>query len=184
MAPRPQDAGSPAPPAPPAGLPGTLLAGKAVLVTGAGAGVGRGIAHACAAAGAGVVIAALRPGNGSQVAAEIRDRGGRARAVACDVSQRSQVEAAVAAARAEFGGLDAVVHNATHRRSPEPCALEDADPELLDQHISVSLRGAYYLAQAAFSALRERRGRLVLFTSAAALEGSAARPLYAMVKAA
>jgi len=161
-----------------------LLEQKVVLVTGAGAGVGRGIARACAAAGARVAIAALREESGREVVAEIEAAGGSALALACDVSQRSEVDAAVAGTLQRFGGLDALVHNATHRRSPEACRIEEASAELLDQHVSVSLRGAYHCAQAAFAALRERRGRLVLLSSAAALEGSAERPLYAMVKAA
>ena len=64
----------------------SLLAGRAVLVTGAGGGVGEGIALACAAHGANVVIAARRTETGDPVADEIRRRGGRAVSVRCDVA--------------------------------------------------------------------------------------------------
>ena len=65
----------------------TLLAGKTVLVTGAGGGVGRGIALACATHGANVVIAARRTETGDVVAGEIEARGGAARSIRCDVDR-------------------------------------------------------------------------------------------------
>ena len=160
------------------------LAGRSIVVTGAGGGVGRGIALACARAGANVVIAALRTANGDAVAREIAELGATALCVECDVTRRGDVERAVAAAVERFGGLDAMIHNATSRRSPEPCDLESASSELWEQHCSVSLRGSSYAAQAALPQLRARRGRFVLLTSPAGMEGSATLPLYAMVKAA
>ena len=82
--------------------PGRLLDGKTVVVTGAGGGVGRGIALACATHGANVVIAARRTETGDVVADEIVARGGAARSIRCDVAQRADVEAAVACAVDEF----------------------------------------------------------------------------------
>jgi NAD(P)-dependent dehydrogenase (short-subunit alcohol dehydrogenase family) len=160
------------------------LAGRSVVVTGAGGGVGRGIARACAAAGAGVVVAARRAVSGDAVAREITALGGSAWSVECDVTRRADLEGAVQAAVLRFGGLDGMVHNATSARSPEPCDLESASAELWEEHCSVSLRGSYYAAQAALPQLRVRRGRFVLLTSPAGMEGSATLPLYAMVKAA
>jgi len=160
------------------------LAGRSILVTGAGGGVGRGIAVACARAGAAVVIAARRAVTGDRVAREIAAFGGAAQSVECDVTRRRDVESAVGAAVERFGGLDAMVHNATSGRSPEVCELETASAELWEEHCSVSLRGSYYSAQAALPELRARRGRLLLLTSPAGMEGSANLPLYGMVKAA
>jgi NAD(P)-dependent dehydrogenase (short-subunit alcohol dehydrogenase family) len=131
-----------------------------------------------------VVIAARRAPTGDAVAREIAAHGATALCVECDVTRRSDVERAVAVAVDRFGGLDAMIHNATSVRSPEVCALESASAELWEQHCSVSLRGSYYAAQAALPALRARRGRFVLLTSPAGMEGSATLPLYAMVKAA
>ena len=159
------------------------LDGHTMLITGAGGGVGRGIALACARAGARVVLAVRRIETGQAVADEISAAGGDAVAVACDVSQRDDVESAVRRAVDHFGGLDSLVHNATSGRSPEPIALEDATPELWSEHSSVSLRGSYLCAQAAFPELRRNRGSLVLMTSPAGIEGSATLPLYAAVKA-
>jgi 3-oxoacyl-[acyl-carrier protein] reductase len=161
----------------------SALDGHTTLITGAGGGVGRGIALACARAGARVVLAVRRIETGEAVADEIAAAGGDAVAVTCDVARRDDVESAVQRAVDHFGALDSLVHNATSRRSPEPVALEDATPELWAEHSSVSLRGSYLCAQAAFPELCRSRGSLVLMTSPAGIEGSATLPLYAAVKA-
>ncbi|RMH67226.1 MAG: SDR family oxidoreductase [Actinomyces sp.] len=88
------------------------LAGRTALVTGAGQGVGRGIALALADAGARVVCAGRTVAKCETVAAEIGRRGGEAIAVGCDVKDAGQVTATVEAAVARFGGLDIVVNNA------------------------------------------------------------------------
>ncbi len=160
-----------------------FLAGRSVLVTGAGRGLGRGVALACAAAGADVVVASPRE-NGAETVAEIEARGGSAAWARCDATVASDVEAAVAATVGRNGGLDVVIHNATSRRSSEPVRLDDVDEALWDEHASVSLRGAYYCAQAALPQLRARRGRLILMTSPAGIEGSAMLPVYSVVKGA
>jgi len=159
------------------------LAGRSILVTGAGRGLGRGVALACAAAGADVVVASPRE-NGAETVAAIEARGGSAAWTRCDATAAGDVEAAVAAAVERIGGLDVVIHNATSRRSSEPVQLEDVDDELWHEHASVSLDGAFHCAQAALPHLRERRGRLILMTSPAGIEGSAMLPVYAMVKGA
>ena len=98
-----------------------LLGGKTVVVTGAGGGVGRGIALACATHGANIVIAARRTETGDVVAREVAERGGRARSIRCDVTERADVEAAVVCAVSEFGALDVMVHNALAPvTAPEP----------------------------------------------------------------
>jgi NAD(P)-dependent dehydrogenase (short-subunit alcohol dehydrogenase family) len=162
----------------------TSLAGRAVVVTGASGGVGRGIAVACALAGAGVVVAARRRVAGEAVVAEIGRRGGVARFVRCDVTRRTDVEAAVGVAVEEYGGLDAMIHNATSDRSSEPVDLENADLSLWEEHASVAVRGSRYCAQVAYPWLRERRGTVILVTSPAGVEGSEQRAFYATGKAA
>jgi len=159
------------------------LDGRSIVVTGAGRGVGRGIALACAAEGAHVVVAS--PGdNGRATVAEIGERGGSATWIRCDVTVRTDVRHAIDAAVEATGGLDAVVHNATSRRSSEPIELERVTPELWHDHASVSLRGAYYCAVEAFPHLQARRGRFIVMTSPAGMEGSRTLPVYGMVKAA
>jgi 3-oxoacyl-[acyl-carrier protein] reductase len=159
------------------------LEGRVVLVTGAGRGVGRGIALACAERGASIVVAAPKE-NGAETVARVTEAGGNAIWVKCDVTSATEVEGAVAAAVTEYGRLDGVVHNATSRHSSEAVAVEDLTRALWDDHIAVSLRGAYLCARASFEELRKTQGRLVLMTSPAGMEGSKELPAYAAVKGA
>jgi NAD(P)-dependent dehydrogenase (short-subunit alcohol dehydrogenase family) len=152
-------------------------------VTGGGAGIGRAICVACGAAGAGVVVAG--PGdNAAETADLVNDEGGRGVFVRTDVTVPEQVEAAVQTAVERFGGLDAVVHNATSRRSSEAVPIEAIDDEAWDDQVAVSLRGAYHCARSALPFLTQRRGRFLLMTSPAAMEGSVALPAYGAVKGA
>ncbi len=160
-----------------------LLAGRTVLVTGAGGGVGEGIALACATHGANIVIAARRTETGDPVAAEIVRRGGHAISVRCDVTLRADVEAAVAAAIDTYGGLDTMVHNALAHVGP-PREIEDVPDDSWRSMMHTALRASYHCAQAAFAQLRARGGNLILITSAAGVEGSPYIPAYGVVKAA
>ncbi len=159
------------------------LRGHTVLVTGAGGGVGRGIALAAAAQGAHVVVTS-RGENGAETAALITALGNAAEWIRCDVTRRSDVAAAIDAAVTHTGHLDALVHNATSPKSSVPARVEAVDGALWEEHASVSLRAAYYCAVAALPHLGARRGRLLLMTSPAGMEGSANLPVYGIVKGA
>jgi NAD(P)-dependent dehydrogenase (short-subunit alcohol dehydrogenase family) len=161
----------------------SALSGRVVLVTGGGAGIGQAVCQACADAGAHVVVTALGA-NGEQTAAQIKASGGSAKYVQADVSSLADMERAVAEAVSLFGGLDAMVHNATSRHSSVVTSLADLDPAVLEDHLAVSVGGAFNCAKAALPYLRERRGRLVLMTSPAAMEGSSTLPAYGTVKGA
>jgi NAD(P)-dependent dehydrogenase (short-subunit alcohol dehydrogenase family) len=88
------------------------LSGKVALITGAGQGVGFGIACAMSAAGASVVLAGRTFAKVEQAAAEIASRGGKAVAVQCDIKVPADMEVAIDAALNAFGGLDILVNNA------------------------------------------------------------------------
>ena len=81
------------------------LEGKVAIVTGAGQGIGKGIALAFAKEGARVVIAEINPETSAATAAEIRGLGHQALSVVCDVSIEEQVKAMVDKAAAEFGPI-------------------------------------------------------------------------------
>ena len=162
-----------------------LLEGRTAIVTGAGGGIGRGLALALADGGANVVIAARRAETGDETRGLIVAEGGRALCVPTDVARRADVEAAVARAVGHFGGLDIVVHNASSGQSSVPTKCEEIDDARWDEQFGIALDAAYYLAQAAFAPLRDSgRGRFVILSSAQALHGGAMNPIYAAVKSA
>ena len=85
---------------------------KVVFITGGAIGFGRAFARAFVAEGAGIVIAEIDDDQAEQTARELRDAGGRAVAVHCDVSQEKEVDEAVAVAVGELGGVDILFNNA------------------------------------------------------------------------
>jgi 3-oxoacyl-[acyl-carrier protein] reductase len=162
----------------------TLLDGRVAIVTGAGQGVGRGIALALAERGASVVIAARRAETGDSVAEEIRQRGGEAVCIVTDVTRREAVAACVESTVDRFGALHVMVHNAF--RGGAAHRLEDVGVDLWEQNSRTAVWGSFFCAQLTFAHLRDAgaRGRLILVTSPAGVEGSGNLPLYAPVKAA
>ncbi len=88
------------------------LDGQVAVVTGAGAGIGRSIAHLFAGAGAAVVVSDLKPERAEAVAVEITRSGGEAVGLACNVTKEADLEAVVKTALVRFGKLSIVVNNA------------------------------------------------------------------------
>ena len=161
-----------------------VLDGQVVLVTGAAAGVGRGVAVAMARAGAVVGIGVRRPEAAADVADEVRDAGGTPVLLRCDVTNTAQSADAIGQLVAEHGRLDALVHNAVSNRSSEPTDFENASLELWEEHASVTVRATWRLAVQAHPHLRVTQGAYLLMTSPAGIEGSAPLPFYSAVKAA
>ncbi|HET8881372.1 MAG TPA: SDR family oxidoreductase, partial [Solimonas sp.] len=88
------------------------LQGKVALVTGAGQGVGQGIAFALASAGAKIAVTGRTLAKCEATVAEIAKRGGTALAIECDVKDAASLEACVARTAGELGGLNILVNNA------------------------------------------------------------------------
>jgi NAD(P)-dependent dehydrogenase (short-subunit alcohol dehydrogenase family) len=131
------------------------LEGKVALVTGAGAGIGAGIARRFADEGAKVVVAEIDENAGQAVADAI---GGVF--VGTDVSNRAQVENAVQTALSEYGALDIVVNNAWGGGSIS--RVEKKTDEQLAQGIAVGYYGPYWAMRAAFPHMKARGwGRIV-----------------------
>ena len=118
------------------------LNGKTALVTGAGRGIGRAVALALATAGAELILVSRTKSELDEVAREITREGGKARVVPFDVTD-------IAALRAAFSGivrLDILVNNAGLNR-PQP--FLEVDEATLDQLLTLNVRAAFLVAQAA-----------------------------------
>ncbi|CAN7759821.1 SDR family oxidoreductase [Pseudorhodoferax sp. LjRoot39] len=141
-----------------------LLQDKVALITGAGNGIGRGVARRCAREGACVVIAELDADSGPVVARECEELGARALFVRTDVTRKDSVEAAVAAAAERFGGLDILVNNAF---APTPnVLLEDKTDEMLARTLDSTVWASWWAMKAALPHMRKRGGgRIVNFYS-------------------
>jgi 2-deoxy-D-gluconate 3-dehydrogenase len=146
------------------------LSGTAALVTGGNGGIGRGIAVGLAQAGASVVIAARNEEKTADAVAEIEGFGGKVVGVACDVLKRADIDAAVEAARSNFGRLDIVVANAGIGRGGQP---QDIAEEAWDLTVDTNLKAVFQTAQAAYPLLKEGgRGKVITIGSEYSLFGS------------
>jgi 3-oxoacyl-[acyl-carrier protein] reductase len=133
------------------------LANKVALVTGAGSGFGAGIARTFAREGARVVIADINENAARDVAGTI---GQNAIALRADVSRRSDVEDAVQAALAGFGGLDILVNNAGINFNRAP--LTEMTEEQFDRIFAVNVKSIYLFAQAVVPHFRRQGGGVIL----------------------
>ena len=153
------------------------LSGQVAIITGAGQGVGKGIAMAMARNGARCVIADVNRENGEKVKEEIEALGGEAIFVSCDVTRREETQATVDACIKAFGQLDILVNNA--QRAPiKPTPLMDHTDEIVDLCFNTGFRGTLYFMQAAYPHMRERGGRIINLGSGAGLEGMAGQGAY------
>jgi NAD(P)-dependent dehydrogenase (short-subunit alcohol dehydrogenase family) len=160
-----------------------IHAGKVALVTGAGRGLGEGVARALAKDGAAVMLAARNGEAVAKVAAEIEAAGGRAIGVSADVSDYCGVERLVMQTKLELGGLDILVNNAG---VIEPIApIVDSDPETWLRNIVINLGGPYYAVRAALPGmLAQGGGTIVNVSSGAAYRALEGWSAYCSAKAA
>jgi 3-oxoacyl-[acyl-carrier protein] reductase len=141
-----------------------LLDGKTALITGAGGGIGRGIARRFAREGAAVVIAEIDTDSGKAVAAEVDELGGRGLFVKTDVLSKTSLVASIDAAVNRFGGLDILVNNAFV--PSENVLLEEKSDELLEQTLTSTIKATWWAMQAALPHLKASgAGKIVNFTS-------------------
>jgi NAD(P)-dependent dehydrogenase (short-subunit alcohol dehydrogenase family) len=141
------------------------FSGKAVIVTGAAAGIGEACARAFAAAGAGVVLADINEDRNRGVADLIAiDFGVRAVPIAANVASEADCEAIVLRALDEFGRIDVLVNNAG---VTAPGTILDLDPKEWDRVMDINLRSYFILTQIAAKAMIERgiRGAVVNMSS-------------------
>jgi NAD(P)-dependent dehydrogenase (short-subunit alcohol dehydrogenase family) len=142
------------------------LDGKAALVTGAGQGVGRGIALALAAQGAALALTGRTQAKLQSVAREVEARGSRALAIACDVCVAADVERAVATTARELGGIDILVNNAQIVPLGRLLEVSDAD---FEAGWRSGPQATHRFMRAAHPHLARRRGVVINLGTAASL---------------
>jgi NAD(P)-dependent dehydrogenase (short-subunit alcohol dehydrogenase family) len=147
------------------------LKGKTAIVTGAGRGIGEGIALVLAREGANVVLTARKMDEIATVAKKIESRGGKALAVKADASKKTDVQAMAAATVREFGAIDILVNNAGIEA--RPTLLVDISEEQWDQVLGVDLKGVLLCCQAVIpQMMKQNKGRIVNIGSIASLRMS------------
>jgi len=159
-----------------------LLDGKAVIITGAGRGIGRGEALECAAQGAAVVVAEFDPEAGEAVVEEIERAGGRAVAASGDVADAAVANGLVETALREFGQLDGLVNNAGILRDRTLAKMTDDD---WDAVVRVHLRGHFLPTRAAVAHWKEAKkpGHVVHTASTSGILGNFGQANYGAAKA-
>ena len=157
------------------------LAGRVALITGAGRGIGRGVAVAMAKEGADIAIAELDPASAENAAKEIEGLGRRALSLPTDVRSAEACEAAVARTVAEFGRLDILVNNAAV--DPKMVPLEQLDDDDFMLVFDVSAMATFRLMRAASPHLRASpAGRVINFASSSGTFGRELQFAYAAAK--
>jgi NAD(P)-dependent dehydrogenase (short-subunit alcohol dehydrogenase family) len=147
------------------------LENKVAIVTGAAQGIGRTYALALAAAGAKVCVSDIEIPR--QTLAELVEAGGKATAVAADVSDQASLEAMMAHTVAEFGRLDILVNNAGMFSSLKMQGFADISIEEWDRVMAVNVRGVWQAIVAAVPALRKSGGgKIINISSGTAFKGS------------
>jgi NAD(P)-dependent dehydrogenase (short-subunit alcohol dehydrogenase family) len=163
-------------------LPSFDVAGQVALVTGASSGIGRHFAEVLAAAGAKVALAARRADRLAELARAIEARGGACLPVACDVTDRQSVAAALAAAEDGLGPLSILVNNAGVVVSKPLFEHSEAD---WDYVIDTNLKGAWLMAREFAHRLVEakRPGRIINISSVLGFRTIGRVPAYCAAKA-
>jgi len=153
---------------------------RTVIVTGGGGGIGGATCRRLAAEGAKVAVFDRDPPAAEAVAGAIREDGGRARAFACDITDRAGIDTAIAGVEAEFGPVDVLVNNAGWDIFKP---FTKTVPEEWDRLIAINLTGALNMHHAVLPGMVERRaGRIVNVSSDAARVGSSGEAVYAACK--
>lgn len=137
------------------------LAGKACLITGAGSGMGRAAALRFAQEGASVAALDLKPETVRETAALVEKQGGKALALAADVSREADVKAAVAAAAKAFGRLDVLYNNAGIFPSDDHSVV-DTEEKVWDKVYAVNVKGVYFVCKHGIPELLKSGGGSVI----------------------
>jgi 3-oxoacyl-[acyl-carrier protein] reductase len=158
------------------------LSGKTALITGAGRGIGRGIALRLAADGARVIVNYSQSAQGAQsVVGEINAAGGEALALQTDVADLAQIDSMFARLRDTTDALDILVNNAGRGSGGMP-TLETTTSEDFDRMFALNTRGLFFVTQAAVRMMPDG-GRIINLSSSSTLVRIGGLSVYAGSKA-
>jgi 2-hydroxycyclohexanecarboxyl-CoA dehydrogenase len=166
------------------------LEGKVAIVTGAGRGIGRAIAMAYGKEGARVVVASRTPSTVESVVKEIRNAGGEAIGVACDVGKRADVFATVAKAVSAFGNVHILVNNAqgfgteaNPKASTVFVACEDTDESEWEYTLRTGPTASLWFMKAVFPHMKAQKyGKVINFASSSGQIGFEGNTCYNAAK--
>jgi NAD(P)-dependent dehydrogenase (short-subunit alcohol dehydrogenase family) len=159
------------------------LDGKVAIVTGSSRGIGRAGAEAMARLGARVVISSRKAEACEAVAEEIRQGGGAAAAIPCNVSRKAEVEALVAGTVRTYGRIDILVCNAAV--NPVYGPLGGLTDDAFDKVMGTNVKSNLWLCNLVIPAMAERRdGAVIIVSSIAGLRGTGMLGAYGISKAA
>jgi NAD(P)-dependent dehydrogenase (short-subunit alcohol dehydrogenase family) len=151
------------------------LAGRTIVITGAGRGLGRAFAEACAAAGAAnIVVADIQKDWGEATAEKLRSGGAKAMFMPVDLGDPKSIEAFAAKITAEYGSIDGLVNNGAIATGIGGKTFEEIDIETWDRVMAVNVRGTWLMTKAMAPLLRRSKagGRIVNIASDTALWGA------------
>ena len=159
------------------------LSDKVAVITGSSKGIGKAIAEAMAAAGAKVVISSRKEAACQQVAEAINEAGGAAMALACNISEKADLQALVDGTLNRWGRIDALVCNAAV--NPYFGPLAEIPDEAYDKTMNANVRSNLWLCNMAIPQMAERGGGAVIIVSSiGGLKGHSRLGAYAISKAA
>ena len=156
------------------------LAGRVVVVTGGGSGIGEAIVRAFARQGANVGFIDIAEAPSRALAAELTGAGGKVRFVHADLTDTAALRRGLGEIRSDFGPIGVLINNAAHdERHP----TADVTPEYFDSRIAVNLKHQFFAAQAVLPDMQAAGGgAIVNFTSISWMAGMGGMAIYTAAK--
>jgi dehydrogenase/reductase SDR family protein 4 len=159
------------------------LTGKIAVITGASKGIGEAIAQLYGSAGAQVVVSSRKQDAVDRVASSINDAGGKAKAIACNMGDMSDVQKLITETISAYGRIDILVNNAATNPTFGP--VIETNEAAFDKIMNVNVKGPFEIAKKAYPFMKEKKsGSIINISSVGGLRPEAGLGIYSMSKAA